>query len=65
MARSSYIYCVFYEGELQSAFTVKHEMIESLPKNWSHKHDIFRLRDGNLNEDKVDITQEIKEQEYS
>ena len=59
MARSSYIYCVFLNGELTHAFTVKYEMESILPADGKNVQ-IFRLKDGKL-EDKINITHEFYE----
>ena len=70
MARSSYIYYVTKNGVIVSAFTVKHEMINSLPdfsddiiKN---NLKIFRINDGGSYGEKqnIDITDEIIKKEY-
>ena len=46
MARSTYIYVVFIEDKLFSAFTVKHEMIRIIEKYPAHMRKIYRVRDG-------------------
>ena len=46
MARSTYIYVVFLNGKLFSAFTVKHEMKTVLEKYPNHVKEIYRTRDG-------------------
>ena len=46
MARSTYVYVVFLNGKLFSAFTVKHEMKTILQKYPNHVKTIWRCKDG-------------------
>ena len=69
MARSTYIYVVFKQGLLLSAFTVKHEMVSSLPEDYDdfkeQKYEVYRIRDGYfIPPQKVDITREIENEQY-
>lgn len=62
MAQSSYIYVVLRNGKLHSAFTVKHELVTSLPEEEDDgEFQILRLRDGVRFDDKqlADITNEL------
>lgn len=68
MARSTYIYIVTScGGMIDSAFTVKHEMISFLPKklytfkNLDYK--VFRFEDG-VNRKGIDITSQIENEVY-
>lgn len=63
MARSTYIYVVYIDLVLTSAFTVKHEMIDSLPDEKPSVLQVYRLRDGR-NSEIVDITAQISEETY-
>lgn len=58
MARSTYIYIVFLNGSLFSAFTVKHEMLKVLSRFPNHVKCICRARDGS-DEKPVDVTDQI------
>lgn len=68
MARSTYIYIVFRDGCLSSAFTVKHEMIDSLPKSFEKFNDfykIYRVRDiAGVAPEIIDITTQIGGEAY-
>ena len=68
MARSSYIYIVTSCNVINSTFTVKYEMINSLPKLLSTFEDlnyrIYRAKDGGGREDLVNITDQIKSEVY-
>ena len=71
MARSSYIYVVFKDEKLIRAFTVKYEMINSLPdyaeKLKKDKYQIYRLDDGTRHvtpREPLNITEEIIKEEY-
>ena len=75
MARSNYIYIVYScGGILDSAWTVKHEMISSLPETVEELKrkdiNIFRLKDGgriydlSKSERPIDITDEIIKEYY-
>lgn len=61
MARSTYIYAVFRNGEPTSAFTVKHELATWLKRN-PGEYRIFRIGDGvNPAKPPVEITDEFIE----
>ncbi len=69
MARSTYIYIVATScSVIDSAFTVKYEMINSLPDILetfeSLNYRIYRTKDGGRKEDLVDITTEVKMEAY-
>ena len=67
MARSTYIYVVCVNGFLESAFTVKHEMISSLPNNSNilENYEILRIKDNDYAKEKpLDITEDIIREYY-
>ena len=64
MARSTYIYVVYIDLVLTSAFTVKHEMIDFLPDEKPSCLQVYRLRDGGKGSEIVDITSQIEEEVY-
>ena len=61
MARSSYIYLVFYfdNHTIAGAYTVKHEMLSAL-KGMEKDFHVYRTRDGELDFKitKIDLTDE-------
>jgi hypothetical protein len=67
MARSTYIYLLFYDNIPSEAYTVKHELIDSLPpfkEEFLAYYTVLRFRDNNTGIKPVDITQEISEEAY-
>lgn len=68
MARSSYIYIIVKDSFIESAFTVKHEMISALPTN-AHQfknYEILRIRDNDYDKEKpLDITEDIIKEYYN
>lgn len=67
MARSTYIYILLYDKQLNSAFTVKHEMIDSLPESFENFNDfykVYRVQDGGRSLQVVDITAQIGGETY-
>ena len=68
MARSTYIYVVFKDCSLFGAYTVKHELIDSLPQKLDDFEDLFkvyRVRDiSGLKQEILDISLEISKEAY-
>ena len=60
MARSSYIYLVTILGKPYAAFTVKHELESSLPKNGDGV-EVYRIRDNDTDQTPTNITEEFYE----
>lgn len=64
MARSIYIYIVTSNSGIDSAFTVKYEMQNSLPKSLYAFNElgykIFRFKDGGKRSEVVEITEKIR-----
>jgi predicted glycosyltransferase len=69
MARSTYIYIVFKDCSLFAAYTVKHELVSSLPRKLEDFRDLFkvyRVRDiAGMKQEIVDISLEISEEVYA
>jgi len=67
MARATYIYLLCYNNTPLRAYTVKHELIDSLPPfkdEFLAYYTVLRVRDNNTGIKPVDITQEISEEAY-
>lgn len=68
MARSTYIYIVFKDHVLFGAYTVKYELIKSLPRKAEDFKDLFkvyRVRDiSGIKQEILDISLEISEEVY-
>ncbi len=64
MARSTYIYIMSKDGSPVSAFTVKKELLETLPGRYGDflRYKIYRVRDGansSYESELTDITDQI------
>ena len=68
MTRSTYIYIIFKDCSLFGAYTVKHELISSLPKRLQDFEDLFkiyRIKDiSGLKQEILDISLEISKEAY-
>ena len=68
MARSTYIYIVFKDCSLFGAYTVKHELIDSLPRkveDFKNLFKVYRVRDiSGVKQEISDISLDISKEVY-